>query len=445
MQGAGGHASSGTTMPPSFVAVAARGEWSIGKVLDIYFKFGLGGDQYLGRILAFLDTNSPKFSALPPHWIDPSSENVMAGLHMTFKHMMDPKHVDSDHDPTGLLKLLLASIVWHSDWLDKKRAADPQHPFAGIPILNDSELLAALKLEVTIEPNDDVNTPSGVPPHIEHARAIADVLEVCTAVKETVMDFSNKLDTSIASAIDKKVAAEGGVNLALLTDRLSKLKDDLVGEMKAYTGAAATEETIATIDPSVAVGDKFLYNKFLWDIPKSFVFPRSLKRWDGWRMWLKGFVFVMGSGKRCKIRPFRFLENKDFESNRNKDDFKMYWRPIYEKMMEAPQLKLTKDPELITDDLLKESYNHATKYLMSQFSFLFEKENSIWTISTWSRKIGRSFVLTHVNVSDIAKLPPRSKRNVKHFHRQTALPFERRGVNKIAKAGSRKRDWEYTV
>ena len=123
----------------------------------------------------------------------------------------------------------------------------------------------------------------------------------------------------------------------------------------------------------------------------------------------------------------------------------MYCRPIYEKMMEAPQLKLPKDPELITDDLLKESYDHTIKYLASQFSFLFEKENSIWTISTWSRKIGRSFVLTHGNASDIAKLPPRSKRNVKHFHRQTALPFERRGVNKIAKAGSRKRDREYTV
>mgnify|MGYP000066956276 CR=1 FL=1 len=54
-------------------------------------------------------------------------------------------------------------------------------------------------------------------------------------------------------------------------------------------------------------------------------------------------------------------------------------------------------------------------------------------------------LLAYGNASDIAKLPPRSKRNVKHFHRQTALPFERRGVNKIAKAGKRKRDREYAL
>ena len=123
----------------------------------------------------------------------------------------------------------------------------------------------------------------------------------------------------------------------------------------------------------------------------------------------------------------------------------MYWRPIYEKMMETPQLKLPKDPELIDDDLVKTSYDEATKFLASQFSFLFEKENSTWTISTWSRKIGRSFVFAHGNAADIAKLPPRTKRNVKHFNLQTALPFERRGVNKIAKAGNRKRDREYSV
>ena len=48
--GAGCHASSATILPPSFVDVAARGEWSIGEVLDVYFS-KMGGEQWsIGKI-----------------------------------------------------------------------------------------------------------------------------------------------------------------------------------------------------------------------------------------------------------------------------------------------------------------------------------------------------------------------------------------------------------
>jgi len=42
------HASSATTVPPAFTSVAARGKWSMGKILDINFQFAMGGDYYLG-------------------------------------------------------------------------------------------------------------------------------------------------------------------------------------------------------------------------------------------------------------------------------------------------------------------------------------------------------------------------------------------------------------
>ena len=86
-------------------------------MLDVYFKFGMGGDQYLGRILAFLNPNKSGFDVLPPHWKNETSENVAAGLEMNFSHLMP--HCDTEHDPTGVLRLLLASIVYHSDWLNK--------------------------------------------------------------------------------------------------------------------------------------------------------------------------------------------------------------------------------------------------------------------------------------------------------------------------------------
>jgi hypothetical protein len=53
---------SGTTLPPPTSSIAVRGEWSLGKILDIYWHFAKPGDHYLGRCLAGLDPNSEDFA-----------------------------------------------------------------------------------------------------------------------------------------------------------------------------------------------------------------------------------------------------------------------------------------------------------------------------------------------------------------------------------------------
>jgi len=171
-KGSGSHASSASTMPPSFVAVAARGEWSIGKILDVYFKFAMGGDQYLGRILALLDPNEDEFAVLPPHWKDPCHLTVMHAIKITFRNVL-VNHGETSHDPTGLLSLLLASIVHHSSWLLAICSQFPDHPFHSIPILNEPELLHELKTNhLTMDPNDHVPIATGVPPSVKHAQAL---------------------------------------------------------------------------------------------------------------------------------------------------------------------------------------------------------------------------------------------------------------------------------
>jgi len=47
-KGSGTSASSGTTMPPPVSSIAARGEWSLGQILDLYWQFSAPGDTYLG-------------------------------------------------------------------------------------------------------------------------------------------------------------------------------------------------------------------------------------------------------------------------------------------------------------------------------------------------------------------------------------------------------------
>lgn len=58
----------------------ARGEWSLGKIIDTYFKFGYGGDLYLGQVLSMKDADSKDFAILPAHWKDENDQLITTGV-----------------------------------------------------------------------------------------------------------------------------------------------------------------------------------------------------------------------------------------------------------------------------------------------------------------------------------------------------------------------------
>jgi hypothetical protein len=95
----------GTTVPPLVSSIVARGEWKMGKVLDLYFQFAEPGDQYLGQVLVGLDVNSPKFSALPPHFNtdDPMSNEAFCEAMSSMYAVVLQKHAGTASDPMALL------------------------------------------------------------------------------------------------------------------------------------------------------------------------------------------------------------------------------------------------------------------------------------------------------------------------------------------------------
>ena len=226
-KGSGSYASSATTKPSLFVATAARGEWLIEKVHDVYFKFGMGGNQYLGRLFAFLDPNNSSFVVLPPHWKDLTRPTVVRGLQICFREILET-HGNESHGYTGLLLLLLASIVHHSAWITSVCLKYPGHPFHGLALLDKHELLDELKGEhLTLEPTQHVPLATGVPPHIDHSIALKKVFDLCTHIDLKVDSFNETLRGSVFKVIDLKVKTEGGVNSAILLKSLDQLKDEL--------------------------------------------------------------------------------------------------------------------------------------------------------------------------------------------------------------------------
>jgi hypothetical protein len=96
---------SGTTLPPPTSSIAAQGEWSLGRILDIYWYEAEPGDHYLGRCLAGLDPNSEDFTILSPHFtVGNHMENVRIreAVELMYGPPLQQWAGTKDSDPTAL-------------------------------------------------------------------------------------------------------------------------------------------------------------------------------------------------------------------------------------------------------------------------------------------------------------------------------------------------------
>ena len=343
----------------------ARGEWSLGKIIDTYFKFGYGGDCYLGQVLTLKNANSTDFGILPAHWKDLSDKNIDIGVECCFPGLL-AKHRHKDHNPSGLLKLLLAQLVYHSDFLKKEVDKNPKHQFGLVPMVFDKpELLAALKKNVTLDPSPDMPMATGIPPHISHSIEIEKVLDICGEVKGAVEALDAMISTSVGNAIDEKVVSEGNVNLSVLTKALSAFRIDMMKDLQCHS-PAVTESSLSdqpTIDTTITIATYFTfnYNGKSWAVPLSFAFPEGATLWNAWSKWWLGNIAIDG-GKQYKIMAYRHLHDKDMPTTKAKNNLKTNWRPILTKMMQTPGLNVTCD--FVPDDaVMKENYTTALNCL----------------------------------------------------------------------------------
>ena len=180
--------------------------------------------------LCLIPTNQ-LFPVLPAHSRDPFHEDVTKCLAIAFGNII-PRYQDTEHDPTGTLSLLLASMIHHIDWICGIVAKYPGYPFSSLPILSEQELLTSLQENVTLEPTVDVPMATGVPPHINHSIGIARVETLARELKTDMGEYANNLTDSVAEAIDNKLESEGGVNHSVMKKALEEMKDSLLDELK---------------------------------------------------------------------------------------------------------------------------------------------------------------------------------------------------------------------
>ena len=216
-------ASSGTTCPPPVSSIAQRGEWSMGKILDVYWHFSAPGDTFLGRILTGLDPTQPEFATPPPHWTvtEPlENEVIIEGMQVMFGPILDNWRDNPKVNPTSFLVCCLASVVHHSNWLQEWSATSPGHPFSQIPLFSRPGLLGQLKELVTTKLGGDVNCVSGIPPHIECAQLMRKCVDLCEKSMETIKNMVEDVKKAVSDSIEDNAVANGQVSAAKLRKNL---------------------------------------------------------------------------------------------------------------------------------------------------------------------------------------------------------------------------------
>jgi len=346
-KGGASYATSGTTLPPNLTSIAHRGDWSMGSVFDIYWRFLPEGDHYLGQIMSGKNPNLPSFKALPPHWklANPmNNPDIKNAMDSNFGPILKA-HAGEDYDPTGLLLRCLACVVHHSDSLlhvlDSGSLLD--HPLTTVPLFGVQSNLPMLKNLVTTDPTPGImTTATGIPPHVETAcqleeirqslslmvtqtRAFAEELRkrdaelkdtIVKAVKEAVEDndirAGNITDSRMATLLQgqrKNIAEdiERGIN-----GILAKIPGGAHNQQPQQQNQGQDTENVGLLSGKTNTWqyvDRPGEEKIWWGVPKNFKFPRKLRLERALRSWLLGHRVSDTEA----IRPFRLLRSKKSE------------------------------------------------------------------------------------------------------------------------------------
>jgi hypothetical protein len=116
-------------------------------------------------------------------------------------------------DPTAMLLWCLACIVYQSKSILATMVANPgPHDFSKISIFHDQDLLHDLCPLVTTEPTPEVMAmPTGIPPHIELACQLKEIMNTVSEIFINLRDQTAQIIEALKPAIDEKLWDSGHV------------------------------------------------------------------------------------------------------------------------------------------------------------------------------------------------------------------------------------------
>ena len=204
----------------------------MGTVLDFYWHFCAPGYHFISRVLAGLDPNKPEFESLPPHFMtefDPMEDlDISEAMQYMYGLILEQWSGNKEVEPTALLLFVLASVIYHSEWLHNWVIVQPGHTFCLMPLRNNTEILSQLKLKVTLDAVGQSKHATGIPPHIENACLWSNMLRLCEETLATVKALTIQVKEAVKEAFEEKTEENGQLTSKQIKVMLSEYQGTLL-------------------------------------------------------------------------------------------------------------------------------------------------------------------------------------------------------------------------
>ena len=263
----------------SLTTLCLRASWTLVSTMKKYIFREKGGDQMLGRVLACLPYSSAKFNALPPHFVREQNADVEKVLDMCF-----PSTEAKIPKVRAVLRVYLASVVFHADWIKETMPED--HPIFNTPLFADETLLLKLKplvLGGVVESPE--MQPTGTPPSIAVLGELAKCNAKIDAMQQLMVDTIKK---TVEEAAIESGAVTAGVLRSVMADEFNRRG---IGEV--------TEKSRDADDTAITIR-KFMWGGKFRNAPAGFVLPSKCPLRVGLSLWFRG----KPSAGICAYRSF---------------------------------------------------------------------------------------------------------------------------------------------
>lgn len=451
-KGSGTYSQSGTTCPPPATATAGRGEWSLGRVFDLYLHLADPADTYLGRILVGLDPNNENFATLPPHFVpsDPmANEFIREAMDLMYGPILTAWRGKGVRDITAILLRVLPSVVHHSDFLDDWMRRVPGHPFSSIPLLHRRDLLLRLKGLVTTKATESMKVATGIPPHIEHARQMKKCIDLCSSTLGEVKNLKEEVKQAVVDAYENRAAENGHMtadrmcalfqNYELkMSAKIDSLREEIERNVMNSSGGLVDrnsqqhgnehEQDYNEYDMPFADGEPeedddghplrrcphrlYSHGGKLWHVPESFQLQVNIPLRTAVRFWLEGMPGYQTTDKTtmlsmaAPIRPFRLFK-LTLLPPKVRRDYKLHWLPIMKIFFQMTGVEVPVG-NLISSAEFESIFDAGLDYLKtSRMSYVFggRKKPLEWKLSTWAKHSLPSMIQKYGSPNDQLNLP----------------------------------------
>ena len=447
------------TAEASLASIFHRGEWSLGIVLDIYWKYAQRGDQVLGRMLAGLSPESPDFDVLPPHFtVDESNEYLKKAMKVCFGKVIeveDRRTGEGNNFVRGILMRCLASIIFHLPKIQGMIARVDGHEWSSLPLfLNNDQLLNKLKELVTTDPTPGIcEKATGAATNTLLIKSVHKLINAFDKYEKERLDIGQKLDNikevvnkSVNEAIEEREMQNGNLTYQNFTNKLNEIQTEQANMSKTLLENAVEEmrniinggeqtindNSVTLTQENLSVDSESAFRSYshngsmkTYYTPLGYDLSRKTSLRSAFEFWMNGDQsyksFQDGSVVYQPVRPFLLWTVDNIPGDLWKKFNVGY--AILKTCMESPSLvaltSLVKQKGgKFTDQEINQYYDISLQYILNRVEYIKNKNFSKWTVTTWSRNILRSSIMKHGTEEDKQRLPEETRYNQSHTGRK---------------------------